>query len=333
MSNQKSKINIGILGCANIAIRSVIPAVLNLNEYFNLVGIASRDIANAEQCAQQFGFCGEVAAFGSYQSLLDCPNLDAVYIPLPNSLHAEWIEKALAKNLHVLVEKSLACDYKTVVYLNKLAEQQGVVLIENFQFRFHSQLAKIKEIVASGKIGDLRCLKSFFGFPGLPTENDIRYQKELGGGALLDAGAYPLKIAQIFMGENIEVAAANLNYLPNKEVDIWGGAYIKQKNGDLFGEIAFGFNNFYQCNIEIWGSNGKLYTNRIFTAPPNFEPILELETVEGKEILKLSSDNHFENMLIHFYKTINGIEDKQTEYQQNINQARLLDELKTKSFL
>jgi len=322
-----NKLNIGILGCANIAIRSVIPATLNLKKHFNLVGIASRDIANAEKYAQQFG----IQAFGSYQALIDYTNLNAVYIPLPNSLHAEWIEKALAQNLHVLVEKSLACDYEDVVRLNKLAEKKGLALIENFQFRFHSQLAKIKEIVTSGKIGDVRCFKSSFGFQGLPNENDIRYQKALGGGALLDTGAYPLKIAQIFLGESIEVVAANLNYMPKKEVDIWGGAYLKQKNGELFGELAFGFNNFYQCNVEIWGSKGKLYTNRIFTAPPNFEPILEIETAEGKEILKLSADNHFENMLIHFYKTINGFEDKQAEYKQNINQARLINELKIRA--
>ena len=321
------KINIGVLGCANIAIRSLVPAILNLKEHFNLAGIASRDMANAEHYAQQF----DIQAFGSYQSLLDSPNLNAVYIPLPNSLHAEWIEKALSKNLHVLVEKSLACDYETVVRLNELAEKKGLVLIENFQFRFHSQLAKIKEIVDSGKIGALRCFRSSFGFPGLPAETDIRYQKSLGGGALLDTGAYPLKIAQIFMGQDIEVATANLNYLPEKEVDIWGGAYVKQKNGGLFGELAFGFNHFYQCNVEIWGSKGKLYTNRIFTSPPGFEPVLELETAEGKEILKLSSDNHFENMLIHFHKTINGVEDKQLEYKQNINQARLLNELKIKA--
>ncbi len=321
------KLNIGVLGCANIAKRMLIPAILNLKEYFNLFGVASRDMATAENCAELF----QTKAFEGYQSLIECADLDAVYIPLPNSLHTEWIEKALTKNLHVLVEKSLACDYADVLRLNELAKQKSLVLVENFQFRFHSQLTKIKEIVASGKIGNLRCFRSSFGFPGLPTETDIRYQKELGGGALLDTGAYPLKIAQIFLGLDIEVVAANLNFLPDKEVDIWGGAYVKQKNGCLFGELAFGFNNFYQCNIEIWGSKGKLYSNRIFTSPPGFEPTVELETAEEKEILTLSADNHFENMLKHFYELIQNKGDRNAEYVQNINQARLINELKIKA--
>ena len=320
------KLNIGILGCANIAKRSLIPTILNLKEYFNLVGVSSRDMATAENCAGLF----QTTAFEGYQSLIDNDGLDAVYIPLPNSLHAEWIEKALSRNLHVLVEKSLACDYETAVRLNELAEKKELVLVENFQFRFHSQLTKIKEIVASGKIGDLRCFKSSFGFSGLP-ENDIRYQKELGGGALLDTGAYPLKIVQIFLGLDIEVVAANLNFLPDKEVDIWGGAYVKQKNGNLFGELAFGFNHFYQCNVEIWGSKGKIYTNRIFTSPPEYEPVIELETADGKEILKLSADNHFENMLKHFYKLTQNDGDRKAEYVQNINQARLINELRIKA--
>ena len=321
------KLNIGVLGCANIAIRSLIPAILNLKEYFNLVGIASRSMDTAEKFAGLF----QTKAFEGYQSLIDDTCLDAVYIPLPNSLHSEWIEKSLARNLHILVEKSLACDFGTAVRLNALAEEKELVLTENFQFRFHNQLAKIQELIASNKIGQMRCFKSSFGFPGLPAENDIRYQKALGGGALLDTGAYPLKIAQIFLGLDIEVAAASLNFIPDKEVDIWGGAYVKQKNGDLFGELAFGFNHFYQCNVEIWGSKGKLYTNRIFTSPPDYEPVLELETANGKEILKLPSDNHFENMLKYFYELIQNKDNRKIEYIQNINQARLINELKTKA--
>jgi predicted dehydrogenase len=321
------RVNIGVLGCANIAKRSLMPAMLNLKDKFNLTGIASRQLSTAEMCAIFF----DAQAFDGYQSLIDCPGLQAVYIPLPNSLHAEWIEKSLNRGLHVLVEKSLACDYADVIRLNNLAREKNVALVENFQFRFHNQLQKIKELLDSGIIGELRCIRSSFGFPGLPADSDIRYQKDLGGGALLDTGAYPLKIAQIFLGMDVEVVASNLNYLPEKEVDIWGGAYVKQRNGDLFGELAFGFNHFYQCNIEFWGSKGKIYTNRIFTASPDYKPVLELETADGKELIKLASDNHFEKMLIHFYDLINGKKSKDGEYLQNINQARLINELKSKS--
>jgi len=321
------KINIGVLGCANIAERFMIPAIISLNQHFNLIGIASRNLEKAAQFAEK----ANAKPYNSYEELIDDPLLDAVYIPLPNALHAQWIEIALGLGLHVLVEKSMACSYEEVRELNKIAKARSLVLLENFQFRFHTQLAFIKKILHEGTIGELRCMRSSFGFPPFPNENNIRYQKELGGGALLDVGAYPIKLSQIFLGENIDVKEANFYFDENKGVDIWGGAYLKQRDGVLFSEIAFGFDNFYQCNLELWGSKGKIYTNRIFTASPEHEPIIELETMAGKEMIKLPVDYHFKNMLMHFYDLIISKKGIKNEYLQNVNQARLIEELKNKA--
>ena len=324
---KKEVINIGVLGCANIAIRSIIPAILDLPDHYILKGIASRTHLKAIDYADRF----QTLAVDSYEALIDLPGLQAIYIPLPNNLHAEWVEKSLNRGLHVLVEKSLACEYEDVKRLNNLAKKRGLALVENFQFRFHSQLSFILELLNNGSIGELRCIRSSFGFPGLPNDNDIRYQKSLGGGALLDAGAYPIKVAQIFLGPDIEVKAATLNYTPGKEVDIWGGVFIKQKHGNLFAELAFGFDNYYQCNIELWGTKGKIYTNRIFTAGLNYEPVIELETQKGKELITLPADHHFKNMLLNFHNLIHFKKNMEEEYLQNINQARLIYESKLKS--
>lgn len=321
------KINIGVLGCADIAERLMIPSIVGLNQYFNLVGIASRNKDKAIKFAENFN----TKAYDGYDELLNDPLLDAVYIPLPNALHTEWIEKALCSEVHVIVEKSLGCDYDEVLKINELAKSRSLVLLENFQFRFHSQLAFIKNMLEEGIIGELRCMRSSFGFPPFPDENNIRYKKELGGGALLDVGAYPLKLSQIILGYDLEIKASTLVYDKGKGVDIWGGAFLKQTNGVLFSEIAFGFDNYYQCNIELWGSKGKIYSNRIFTAPIGYEPVIELETAAGKETIKIPADQHFRNILIHFYDLIiskNGLEN---EYLQNINQAKLIAELKNMS--
>lgn len=326
MTDAKS-VKIGILGCANIAQRSIIPELLKLSKIFDLVGIASRDAEKANSCAKEFN----ILPFTGYQNLIEHSGLEAVYIPLPNALHAEWINKALDKGLHVLVEKSLACNLQDAKQLNDKAEKKKLVLMENFQFRFHSQLTEIKRIVDEGQIGELRAIRSSFGFPPFPDNNNIRYNKALGGGALLDAGAYPLKISQIFMGDDIEVSAASLNYDSTKKVDIWGGAFLKQTNGDLFSQIAFGFDQYYQCNLELWGSKGKLSTNRIFTAPPNFEPTILLETPQGSKEIKLPSDNHFEKVLIHFHNLSNHPEEANKEYSQNILQAQLIEQLRNKA--
>jgi len=316
-------INIGVIGCASVADRFVIPSIKGLKNMYSLIGVASRDLIKANNFAEKF----DTQAYLKYDALLELDQLDAVYIPLPNSLHKEWIEKALNRGLHVLVEKPLACSYEEALHLNTLAKRKNLLLVENFQFRFHDQLAVIKKIVSEGKIGKLRCVRSSFGFPPLPDANDIRYKRELGGGALLDAGVYPLKIAQMFLGQDIEVSCANLCLDKDKDIDIWGGAYLRQKNGPLFAEIAFGFDNYYQCNLELWGNEGKISTNRIFTAPPDFSPEIIFESSKGNKIISVEPCNQFEKMLLHFYNLITTKEGFKKEYTQNINQSRLIFEM------
>lgn len=320
------KLNIGILGCANIARKFIIPTLKEMME-FNIIGIASRSQEKADEFSEEFN----LKAFYSYECLLAEKNLDAVYIPLPNSLHYSWIKKALENNIHVLVEKTMACELKEVEELNKMAEDRGLVLIENFQFRFHSQLQYIKNLVDNGSIGELRNMRVSFGFPPFADQNNIRYKKELGGGALLDAGAYPLKISQIFMDETIYVDSSFLYIDKDREIDIYGSMQLKDKKTKIVSQCSFGFDNFYQCSLELWGSKGRLYTNRIFTAPPGYSPILELETSLGKEILELSPDNHFKNMLSYFHNKIINKDNSYNEYKCNIKQSKLIHEVRIKN--
>lgn len=320
-------LKIGVLGVANIAQRSVIPAIQALPEHFELCSIASRTADKAQQAADHF----QTTAFPSYQSLIDHPDLDAIYIPLPNSMHAEWVTAALERGLHVLVEKSLACTLQEANTLNQLAQQKQLALVETFQFQHHPQLTKIKELVEQGAIGELRCLRSSFGFPPFPDDDNIRYQKALGGGGLLDAGAYPIKIAQIFLGHDLEVNAANLWIDPDKQVDIWGGAHLSQKQGPHFAEIAFGFDHQYQCSLELWGSKGRLTTDRIFTAPPNFEARIELQSGMEKQTITVPAANHFCNMLLHFHKLVDNTNCRTDEYHANLTQARLVSEVFAKA--
>ncbi len=323
----KKKINIGVLGCANIAERFVIPTIIELKQCFNLIGVSSRTEKKANEFAHKFN----INTLLEYDSLLNMKDIEAVYIPLPNSLHYQWVKKSLEKGLHVIVEKTLACNYCQVIELNNIAQKNDLVLIENFQFRFHSQLIYIKNIIENGRIGELRNVRSSFSFPPFKDKKNIRYNKELGGGALLDAGAYTLMITQLFLGDDISVNASSLSIDDSDEVDIWGSAYIKQNNGPLASQVAFGFDNYYQCNLELLGSKGKITAERIFTAPPDFKPIIRLETENCTDKIELDSDHHFINMFVYFYKLITNKYDKKNEYKININQARLVQELLEKA--
>jgi predicted dehydrogenase len=306
-------IRVGVLGCANFAIRTMIPE-LHRHPQFTLVALASRARSKAEPLAAEYG-CKAM----DYDQLVASPELDAVYIPLPTGLHAEWVCRSLEAGKHVICEKSLGCNPA------ELARRCQLALMENFQFRFHSQHAAVKRLLADGVIGEIRCFRSSFGFPPFADgAANIRYRKELGGGALLDAGAYTIKATTFMLGFDCQVKAANLRMSSDCEVDLGGSIYLENGAG-LVSETAFGFDNFYQCNYEIWGSKGKLTAKRAFTAAPGFEPELLIETPAGVENRKLSADNHFANMLTHFAKVAADGE-YDAEYEQNLVQAKLLKE-------
>ena len=318
-----NSLKIGILGCSNIAERHILPSLGSLTEKYEIKGIASRDLDKARIFASKFNS----KPYLGYENLLDTEKIDIVYIPLPNSLHYEWIMKALDRGIHVLAEKSLTTSYVKTKELIDKAKQKKLAVIENFQFRFHSQLKYILDLVKKNVIGELRCIRSSFGFPPFQDEENIRYKRELGGGALLDAGAYPVKISQIFLSEEISVKSAKLFYDNKFNVDIWGGAFISDDKSSLFSEIAFGFDNYYQCNLELWGSKGKIKADRIFTSPPNYQPSITIENKNGEENKVLPEDNHFINMLNHVHSLIEA-GDFENEYRQNLIQSRLLEEIR-----
>ncbi|NIK91377.1 Gfo/Idh/MocA family oxidoreductase [Mangrovimonas sp. CR14] len=321
-------IRIGILGTANIAKRSIIPELKKQDDKFTIVGIASRNKVKAIKTAKAF----DVKPYFSYEDLINEEGIDAIYIPLPNALHFQYAKMALSKGLHVLVEKSLGVSFKEVNELVKLAEERSLLLVENFQFRFHSQLQYLLNLIQTGVIGDIRSLNANFCFPPFRDKNNIRYDKTLGGGALLDAGAYTVKISSIILGNGLHVEGATLNTPVGFDVDIWGGAFLKQAETGKYASLTFGFDHYYQCGVQIIGTKGKVSANRLFTAPSDLNPIFELG-INGKEkeIVKLPSDNHFANMLSYFFHSVSNQEAKALENAQNLVQAQLIHEINLKN--
>lgn len=311
----KNKIRVGVIGCANIAIRSLGPAFQN-HPNFQLVTFAGRDFNKTKDIAKLF----DCHPSKSYEDLINRNDIDLVYIPLPNSLHFEWVMKALSSKKHVMCEKSLGCTYDEVHTMVLEAKKHSKLLIENFQFRFHSQHEYVKKILSNGLIGEVRCFRSSFGFPPFADSDNIRYQASLGGGALLDAGAYTLKAVDFMLGDDFQVVSSNLNYSKDLQVDLYGGIYMHNNKG-VSAQLSFGFDNYYQCNYEIWGSKGKIISERAFTAHPNIKPLIRIETSDGVELKNLNVDNHFHNILTYISTCILQ-SDFDTEYRQNLRQAR-----------
>ncbi|MBK7793166.1 MAG: Gfo/Idh/MocA family oxidoreductase [Betaproteobacteria bacterium] len=188
-------LRIGVLGCANIArqfVRDLTPS--------NAVRIVAVGSRNADTAAAFAAACGIDRHHGSYAALLADAELDAVYLPLPNSLHAEWAIKALESGKHVLCEKPLALGRDEAAAMFDAARHHDVLLLESLPYLFQPQTGDLRALLETGAIGAVRSVQASFGF-ALPNSTDnIRWKPELGGGALLDAGSYPLSLIRLVMG-------------------------------------------------------------------------------------------------------------------------------------
>jgi len=189
------KVRWGILSTANIGIKKVVPA-MQKGQHVDVIAIASRDRSTAEQAARALGI---PKAYGSYEELLADPEIEAIYNPLPNHMHVPWSIKAAEAGKHVLCEKPISL---TVAEARTLLERQkasGVKIGEAFMVRTHPQWLRTKELISSGRIGELRSISGFFSYFNRDP-NNIRNKSEYGGGALMDIGCYPIIAARFAFG-------------------------------------------------------------------------------------------------------------------------------------
>ena len=314
------RIKLGIVGASDIAKRRFIPALLKFDE-IELTAIASRDRRKAEDLCTEF--VGQ--PLEGYESITDGSLVDAVYICLPPALHFEWASRAIKSGKHVLVEKPVTDNLEQTLRLTELAREHGVALHENYTNLYHCQLSEYTKLLSNGLVGEVNSFLIRFGFPHRASD-DFRYNKALGGGALLDCGGYCVSLAHKLLGENCYVVGSTFCKPKNDDVDVQGSAILT--NGSTYALLSFGMDNEYVCEIEAWGSKGRLLAPRIFTAPPNLSPTFTL--VEGGKVSSIPahSDNQFLNSINAFYKSIIDIDIRKEEFARIETQSRLVDAIK-----
>ena len=317
------KIRIGVLGCANIAHRSMIPAILSLTDKFELVAVASRTIEKATSFAQEFG-CEAIAP---YENLIARPDIEAVYIPLPTGLHKEWINKALMAGKHVYAEKSIAFSLSDAMEMVQNARNHNVALMEGFMFQYHSQNLKVKEMLSNGAVGEMRYFTGSFGFPPFPDPNNFRYDNEIGGGAIFDACGYPVRAAYFLLGNSLKVKGAAVHFDSTNKSSLFGSAFLSGDNG-IGASISFGFDNYYQCNYQIWGSKGKLTANKAYTPKIDQTTTLTWEHDYQTEIIECAPDNHFAKAMMEFHRIICQDNQREKHYTDILQQSETLDTIK-----
>lgn len=339
------KIRIGILGASDIAYRRFLPALAK-SEWFDYIGVAVADwqewgsgyeetsyqplLQQKMKKAAKFtdGFGGRI--FVGYRNLLLSGEIDAVYIPLTPGLHDRWCRRALQAGIHVFVEKPCTTDFKRTLALVRLAKEKGLAIYENYAFCLHRQMKMILDLVGAGELGQIRLIRCTFGFPHR-GETDFRYQKESGGGALLDCGGYVVRAAQMFLGDGVHVCMSALHQTGKNGVDLYGSMVLADQNGRE-AQLAFGMDNAYRCELEIWGSRACLTAPRIFTPPADFAPVI---TIRGQEERRIEAepDDQFANALDCFFACIADREKREPVTEQMLCCGRLVREAVEKNIL
>ncbi|MEK5070958.1 Gfo/Idh/MocA family protein [Sporosarcina sp. FSL K6-1508] len=313
------KIRWGVLSTANIAQTQVIPAIFRA-ENAEVVAISSRGskvhaIASALNIPK---------AYESYEELLDDPEIDAVYIPLPNHLHKEWVDKAAKQGKHILCEKPAALTAIEATEMVEGCRMQNVKFMEGFMYQLHPQHERVKEIIASGEIGDLKLIKSSHSFNLENRGNDIRMDKDMGGGSLYDVGCYSIQVIRHLSGaEPVEVhAIAEIE--PESGIDISTYGYLKLDSG-LTAIFDCSFDMTERNEYEIVGTKGTIKVPLAFR--PDTNDGIGSILVQGNGTIREEKvyGDIYRLEIEHFSAAILTNTDPAISGQSTINNMRVID--------
>jgi predicted dehydrogenase len=257
------KIRWGILSTAKIAREKVIPAT-QVSETGVVTAIASRELTQATAVAQQLGI---EKAFGSYDALLENPAVDAIYIPLPNHLHVPWSLRAIEAGKHVLCEKPIALTTAEAEQLRAVAASHpDLKVMEAFMYRFHPQWQTARQLVRDGRVGELRTIHTSFSYFNDDPAN-IRNLVEMGGGALMDIGCYPISLSRFIFAAEPARVLGEVHFDPESRVDTLSSAVLEFETGTS--TFTCGTQLAPYQRVNIFGTTGRVEIEIPFNAPPD----------------------------------------------------------------
>lgn len=325
---KQSVIRFGILGNAAIYQKALRPA-FERSDVAVLAAVGSSRTSGERHPAQADGApVAEYSGEGAYQAVLDDPDVDAVYIPLPNHLHKEWTLKAAAAGKHVLCEKPLGVTAADAEEMIQACRENGVQLMEAFMYRFNPQHRRALEIVASGEIGDLRLVRAGFSVPLPNPEGNVRYQPYPGAGALHDVGSYGINVCRWMFGEEPVRAHALTANLPGTEADILHTISLEFPDGKM-ATISGGLGQAYRSYYELVGTTGRIEVERPFATPPfvESEGSLRLKIDDGHNTREelFPDDSQYDIQIEAFCSLLNGEPERAYTPEDSLRNMRVLD--------
>ena len=291
----------GIVGTANIARAVFLPGLRQAGG--DATAVAGREAGRAGQFARDNGIGRPVTG---YQVLIDDPDIDALYIPLPNALHAEWTIRALAAGKPVLCEKPLCGTLPDTERTLAAARQTGTLLWEAFAFPFHAQLTQIRQLIAGGAIGELTEIKSNFHFSVTRPDN-IRYSQDLQGGALLDVGCYPIRLAaELFGADHQSAWATAIRGGQDVDVDSWG--VLGYPAGRRL-VLSCGFGRSYDAFTTLEGTAGQIHVTNPFHPGPGDTYTVKAGRDEPRHYPAAPQELSFTSLTRHINAVLRGEEE------------------------
>ncbi|MDJ0869416.1 MAG: Gfo/Idh/MocA family oxidoreductase [Myxococcota bacterium] len=313
-----SPLRFGVLGAARITPGALVAPARKVAGA-ELVAIAARDPARARAFAEKHGV-PRVAE--SYAALIDDPELDAIYNPLPNGLHCEWTIRALRAGKHVLCEKPLASNADEAARMVAAADESGRLLMEAFHWRYHPLAARVREIVASGEIGAVRRIEAIVCFP-LPRFGDIRYQYDLAGGCLMDAGCYPVSMVRHTADAEPEVVSARAK-LARPKVDRFMEAELRFADGRSARILSSMFSaRLLDLRLVVRGDAGEL--SALNPLVPHFFHRLRVRGRDGTRREQVEGEETYTHQLRAFVDAVRNGTALPTDGRDGVANMRVID--------
>ena len=331
MSSDKV-VRLGILGAANIAPSAIISPSKLLPDLVEVVAVAARDINKAKNYAKKYKI---PKVFSSYQELIDSDEIDAIYNPLPNGLHAEWTIKSLKAGKHVLCEKPFTSNEKEALEVKKFHDQTNLSLVEAFHYRYHPVTKRLKEIIEKD-IGKMKSIDVEFSLPSYIYylwfgDDDIRWKFDLAGGITMDAGCYCVNSLLHFGGEVEKVTKAT-PVMMKEEIDISMDVDLEMKNGSK-GHMYCDFKRSSilptLLSVKVIGENGSVYCNNLLG--PSFYHYISSDIKGQKKTEKVYSDGQstYYYQLKAFCDEVLGKSKCETTPKESVEMMKVIDEIYT----
>jgi predicted dehydrogenase len=313
------KVRWGIISTAKIGREKVIPA-MQAGEYCEVVAMAS---GNTEQGRRIAGELNIPVVYDSYEKLLNDPQIDAVYIPLPNHLHVAWAIRSLQAGKHVLCEKPIGLSSAEADQLLKTAAQYPQLkIMEAFMYRFHPQWQLSKKMVNDGKIGELKTIQSFFSYYNTDP-NNIRNQKEAGGGGMMDIGCYCVSISRFIFGNEPVQVSGIVEYDPVLHTDRIASGMLGFSNGTATFTCSTQLTPYQRVNI--LGTEGRIEIEIPFNAPTDKPTRVWLHTKDNSKEIVFDTANQYTLQCDSFSKAILNNEPVPTPLEDAVNNMKVIE--------